>query len=1246
MNTDPIREFTLWARSLLTQEASELLRGIYGLKEDGTFFPAKDMPALQMSNAPRNEEQKTEMQFRQDTRQRLEQLIADEKDAGIEPKAAVAKLVKEVAFTHLNRMVALKMLEHPERRVVKRAALTGYPDPNGFKMYLPEHESDYKLYQQGTEPLDELTESPRDQAYRHFLLWQCGELAKEVRVLFDTDNLASRLFPRPKVLRELIERLSTEGLQEAWNPGNEETIGWVYQYFNEPDLEQFRGQTSKQVPPELVGPRTQNYTPRWVVRFLVENTLGRLWLSMHPDSKLASEMDYLVPLAEEAPRTALRPISQIKLLDPATGTMHFGLIAFDLLAAMYREEMEQAGQKGWPSVASVSDEDDIPRAILANNLHGIDIDLRAIQLACLALYVRAKQMSSRALVGDINLACSDVKLFRGKHLERIADEMDLPKTLTRDFFRQFCQSLDEAAQMGTLVRLEKHFQRLGSGELLSAINRYAQQHQTEKFFVNESIKGLRLLQLVSGRYDVVFTNPPYLDSRDYNPALKKFLSNNYKDVTRNLYGAMMQRCLELLSPDGRLGLITGQSFMFISSFEKLRQHFVSAGAVECMAHFDYGLFKARVDTTAFVFRRESFSQARQDSVGIYFRLVKEADADAKKTAFERALGRRKEREADSHVYEYRQGDFAAIPSSPWVYWITPGLRRLFVELPKLEDFAKPRVGLQTSLNSRFLRQWWEVGINRVGTRCTDSKMASASGKTWFPYMKGGGFRRWYGNQENCVNWENDGAEIKACVPDSVIRNPDCYFQRGITWTDLTGGRFSARLSPGGFIFDVAGSSVFPADVELVMGVMNSSWAQYALKLINPTVHVQVGDLSRMPLQKQSTRALQVLVDQAITLAEADSREDEFTYDFIAPPAWPDGVSSVGQRHQQLADIERQIDEEVYQLYEIADDDRKAVEFELAVPVETGETADEEGISDSERSCGEAEDTAGDFRGLAARWIHYAAGTVLGRFQPGVQGALGCGSFSSAIAARLRDFASKDGIMVLEEGNPLDLAQHILNVLSAIYGDTETERIVRAATDSTEPLRITIETYLVGQFFRDHVRRYRKRPIYWLMQSPKKSYSLCLFHEKATADTLSLLRGNRYLGGRINRLQQEQTSLRAAIARGDRGANAKAGRIAELLEELQEFDRRLEAATRASAKDKHGHDVTVRWEPELDDGVYINAAPLHELFPSWRDVNPKKAWQELAAGEYDWSRTAMRYWPQRVLAKCKDNKSYAIAHGLA
>jgi hypothetical protein len=1204
------------------------------------------MPALQ-ANAELKE-----------TRRRLDQLISDEKDAGVEPQVALAKLVKEIAFTHLNRLVALKMLEHPSRRVVRRAAVAGYPEPNGFRMYLPDHQDDYKLYEQGTAPVDELSESPRDRAYRHFLLWQYCELAKEVRVLFDPDNLASRLFPRPKALRQIIERLNGEALNEAWKPGNEETIGWVYQFFiAEEKAAAFKKvfKDKKKFLKEDIPAATQVFTPRWIVKFLVQNGLGRLWLSMHPDSSLAATWEYLVPPAGNLPASARKSVKEIRLLDPATGTMHFGLVAFDLLVSMYREEMANAGKDGWPKEASVERDEDIPASILANNLFGVDIDLRAVQLSALALYVRAKGHHRDVALTESNLACADVTIFRGQHRKKITNEMVLPRGLSRQLFDEFCDALDEASMMGSLVRLEHLFQeKLWAGDLKTAIDAYvrkrAAEGEDESYFGNETAKGLRLLDLLMHRYDVVFTNPPYMSSRNMSPQMLAFMKRNYKNSKGDLYSAFIERCAELLGDGGRVAMITQQSFMFISSYEDLRKVLLSKAAVESMAHVGSRSFDevqgAKVNTTAFVLRKEASTHNRSDSIGIYFRLVEEPDANAKRLAFEQALAHRIGETPDTRIYEYRQGDFAAIGGSPWVYWITPTIRNLFIRLTPLGDVAATRHGLATLDNTRFVRYWWEVGISAVARNCPDREAARATGMTWFPYMKGGPRRRWWGNQEYVVNWRDDGAEMRPFIESKgqPVAAENWYFRAGITYSYLTGGSFSARLTPQGFIFDVAGSSIFCNNTMEILALLNSRFVHYALALINPTVNHQSGDLARVPVPKAMYGQLGSLAERGVTIAKGESQEDETTYDFIAPPQWPDSGACIARR-ARLTELDQQIDEAVYRSYEISQDDLRAMDQDALDAGESDDSDESLETPDAERL--PLEDTLGDSREeLARSWVSYAVGIALGHFSPGSGDAFGRGTFGAKVATKLRELRDSDGIMVLEEGHPDDLARRVFDVLHLIHSEKEAEEILCTATARNGPARDNLEEYLLGGFFKSHVKRYRKHPIYWLIQSPKKSYGIYLLNEKTTPDTLSLLRGNRYLGGRLNRLQQDQTSLSKAVLKGDKGARKKAGEIAELLEELQEFDRRLEAATRVPAKDKDGRNVTVRWEPELDDGVYINAAPLHELLPSWRDVNPKKAWQELAAGDYDWSKTAMRYWPQRVITKCKDNKSYAIAHGLA
>ncbi len=1254
-----LRTFTLWARAKLTNEAQELLLQIYGLQDNGQFLQEKKLPILARVADAR------------ETRTRLEKLFADEEDAGVPRADAYQKLVKEIAFTHLNRLVALKLLEG---RKLIRGAVDRHQDSNAFKMYLAGHEKDLKLFEQGSMPQDDFSEGPSDQAYRHYLLWQYDELAKEIRVLFDSENLASRLFPRPRILKELIEALNASDLKEAWAAGNEETIGWVYQFFNaeEKDAAFERVFKRKQKFHKTDIPAaTQIFTPRWVVKFLVQNSLGRLWISMHPDSELATTMEYLVPPVGERPVVSRKSVKEIKILDPATGTMHFGLVAFDLLLTMYSEELASIGKEGWPTKPPVTRDEEIPAAILANNLFGIDIDLRAVQLAALALYLRAKSHSRTTLLSDNNLACADVTLFRGPHRSKIAAEMSLPRGLTRELFSQFCDSLDEASLMGSLVRVEKLFQeKIRADELKASIDAYvrkkADEGIDESYFGGETAKGLRMLDVLMRHYDVVFTNPPYMSSHNMNSGMSDFMKRNYKKSKGDLYAAFIERCAELLADGGRVAMITQQSFMFISSFEDLRALLLGNTVIETMAHVGPRTFAdvqgEKVNTTAYVLRREGFKSARQQAAGVYLRLVKEPDAEAKRLGFEQALERRKSDQSDPRVYVCRQEKFFAIPGSPWVYWITDSLRNLFITLPKLESVADPKIGMRTGDNGRFIRFWWEPGLSRIGRCLADAETAAKTGLNWFPYMKGGGFRRWYGNQDYVVPWKNNGAEIKENTRQNYpqlgdnlgwkISNETCYFRRGITYSYLTGGTFCARLSPGGFIFDVAGSSLFPKDVSLVLAVLNSSFALYALKLINPTVNFQVGDVARLPVPNRVSDRSRDLVDRAIALAKVDSEEEETTYDFIAPPLWVGGAAAVDERHRQLNEIEREIDEEVFRLYEISQDDRRAIELELSSAPDTSEDLehDERGSEPEQEPSTELNLIPEE---LAARWLSYAVGVALGRFRPGVSGAVGRGKFEPPVATRLRDLTAPDAFMVLEEGHPLDLARSVLEVLNLLYGDAETERVVRIATRGNGSLRQAIEGYLLGTFFKDHVKRYRKRPVYWLLQSPNRGYSVYFFHERATENTLSLLQGRKYLGGRIHRVEtdlQNAKKMEAGTTDRDKtGWTKKARDLAELLDDLRAFDQRITAANNFSITNRDGRPQIVRWQPEFDDGVLLNAAPLHELTPAWKRVDAKldltKAWKDMEKGEYNWSRTAMRYWPQHVLKDCQQNKSFAIAQGL-
>lgn len=665
-----IHDLALDARELLAREARELLEGTYGLYADGRLDPPDKLP--QVVADPETAE----------TYRRLARFVDDEARAGMARPEAVEKLAKEIAFTHLNRLAAFKMME---ARKLIRGTLDKGTASNGFKFYLadPEHAADLARYEAGE----------ADGAYRHFLLWQAGQVAKELRVLFDPDSLPSRLFPRPRGLAKLIEMLNRPELAPLWQA--DETIGWLYQFFNEREKAEVfdRLYNAKQkLRRQDIPAATQLFTPNWIVRFLVQNTLGRLWVEMHPDTRLvgSAALDYLVPLngAGEPspgandengtePRT-IRRVKEITLLDPACGAMHFGLVAFDLFAAMYGEELARAGEEGWPAVPSVGIEAGIPAAIIEHNIFGIDIDLRAVQLSALALYLKAKSLNPKAQIAGSNLACADVFPLNGARLGTFLREARFTRPVYERLIRALWERLRDVSQVGSLLRLEREmgslieqerarvgatplFAGLGnefereaaeaeywdliSAQIVQALDEFARQQARagadQTFFTGEAVKGLRLVELMLREYDVVVTNPPYSGKRNLNDLLGAYLDKEFPDAKGDLYAAFIQRCGELVAPGGRLGMITQQSFMFLSSYEKLRAWLRERFAIETMAHVGPRAFAEisgeKVNTTAFVLRCEGNTARRDRAVGTYFRLVNAPEGDGKRVAFEQAL---------------------------------------------------------------------------------------------------------------------------------------------------------------------------------------------------------------------------------------------------------------------------------------------------------------------------------------------------------------------------------------------------------------------------------------------------------------------------------------------------------------------------------------------------------------------------------------------------------------------------------
>ena len=1281
-----ISGFTLDSRKILEKEASEQLEGLYGWLPDGVFADASSYPAVGSLDEAAA------------VRKALEEYAFAEEQAGTVPKEARNRLVRETAFTWLNRFVALRMME--ERGLLK-AALSKLHDSAGYLFWLVEEENarEYELHQSGESPPDAAGEGPRHVAYRRFLLWQCAMLSREIPVLFDTSDLPSRLFPRPVVLREMVGSMNDETLVGAWKKGNEETVGWVYQAFNSEELQAaFAGarEQGRKFVPEDIPAVTQLFTIRWVVQFLIENSLGKLWLDIHPDSALREKLLYLSPSVQSASRP-LKPVGEIRFLDPACGSMHFGLVAFDVFSEMYKEELAHAGQPGWPEKASVEKEEDIPSAIVANNIHGIDIDLRAVQLSALTLFLKARGGNPKCFFSDRNLVCANIEEMTGGRLEEFVESAELQNPVYERMLRTLARKLRDSENMGSLLRIEQDlkgliFQErarakttgqktLGFAEIADEffeddetmerffetleenvlekldifIRNTGKRDALSRHFVHETTKGLCFLALLRKQYDVVATNPPYLSNRKMNMRLTELLEEGYTECKLDLYAAFIKRCGELLSPSGLMAMLTMHSFMFISSYESLRENLGKESLIEVMAHFGGGLFSVgnpgTLQTTAFVLRKEADEKKRKEREGVFFRLVKGRDGEEKRQSFEEAVAAYRSGEPHRLVFSAKQADFEAVPGRPWVYWMPEKLVQLFSELELIASVAQPRQGMATADNKRFLRKWWEVGESKIGFDISSCEETKEVDERWFPYMKGGGSLPWYGNQEYCVNYQNDGYELKAWADplygnsgwSRIIKSTDKYFRPGVTWSDVSSKGFAARLSPGGFIHDVKGMTCFPEreDIPFVLALLNSRFAQFVLAALNPTISNQVGDIARLPVPEERSPVLDALVEECVELVRQESRESETTYEFVAPPG---NVNEVAARKRLLSEKEAVIDAEVSRLYGLSDEDLAAIDGELS---DNASPVDEEGLPGGEKEeglpGGEGEEDAAVVAGELSveewgrRWISYAVGIALGRFEVGAENGLGRGRFDSSVAEALKEnrLAAPDGILLNDPEQPLDLAGRVRSILDLLLGESAAAERINSALGSGSPQSLLRDWFgrFTGQpaasFWKHHFQTYRKRPVYWPLQSPGRKFTVWLFHERLTGDTLYSLR-NAVVEPRVRLAERRIEDLKGP-AEKERAARQELERTRDLADDLRAFSAGIKSVTDGG------------YTPRIDDGVLLNAAPLRSLLPSWTET--KKAWESLERGEYDWAHQAMDFWPERVKAACRANRSFAVAHGL-
>ncbi|TGY51405.1 MULTISPECIES: BREX-1 system adenine-specific DNA-methyltransferase PglX [Lactobacillaceae] len=772
---------------------------------------------------------------------------------------AFDRLVEEVAYTWFNRLVAIRFMEvnnYLPGRLRVLSSESGVREPDIITNILSSDlysEMDVASQNRVVELMDDNSAEAVDELYQLVFIKQCNSLNKQLPDLFEhIDDYTELLFTVSYiddngVIANLLKIPESDFNVE--DEGQVEIIGWMYQYYNTEPKDKVFARGRRKIRADEIPAATQLFTPDWIVRYMVENSLGRYYI----DKKLASPAEtrtekeiaaefgweYYLPAAEQPEDVKLQimdaqkdssdfVLQELKLIDPSMGSGHILVYAFDVLIQLY--------------VAEGFRERDAVELILRNNLYGLDIDKRAFQLAYFALMMKARQYSRRILnkhiklnvytvPGEAGISESDIKLLPMNFPDQEKAFEDL-ETLVTNF--------KYGSDLGSLIEFKDiDFENLKSGLNTENIS----------LFDDDIRKMVCVGELLQQKYDIAVTNPPYMGSSGMNKILSDFVKKYFPNSKSDLFGVFMERLEKMVKSSGYYSMITQHAWMFLSSFEKLRNK-INKQTIVNMLHLGTRAFEEIggevVQTTAFVISPADY----KNYSGSYVRLV---DFENHKLKEEKTVAVI-EKENTDYLYTTTQNNFTKIPGQPISYWVSENLIHDFVIGKRMDEVVTPKQGLATADNNRFLREWWEVEHDKIKFDAKSIPDAVESGKKWFPYNKGGSFRRWYGNYDYVVNWENDGQEIRNFVDDkgklrSRPQNTEYYFKEAITWSDVTSGNFSIRYREIGSLFDSTGPSIFSVsrnDRIYLLGLLNTPVGNYVFKILNPTIHMHVGYASLFP----------------------------------------------------------------------------------------------------------------------------------------------------------------------------------------------------------------------------------------------------------------------------------------------------------------------------------------------------------------------------------------------------------------
>lgn len=1184
MDKNAIKKFAVWARTELIARVS--LKGVeYGITEDNIEDANADSVGGKVLTV--------------DERKQRQALIAEIKDKGYK------QVMEEVAYTWFNRFSALRFMEVNGYLPSHVRVFTD--EENTFKPQIIAEAIHLDLDGLDMEKVYELKEAEKtEELYKYLLIVQCNALNKILPGMFQKISdytellLPDNLLRDGSVIQQMIELIPEDDWKDAV-----QIIGWLYQYYNSEKKDDVFAALKKNVKitKENIPAATQLFTPDWIVRYMVENSLGRLWLEGHPDAKeqllpteeeesayVAGKRDpedtkwhYYLEEAEQEPEVqaqlaeirkeyaALTP-DRLKVIDPCSGSGHILAYMFDVLMKIY----ESYGYTTREAVAS----------IVENNIYGLDIDDRAAQLAYFAVMIKARQYDRRFFSRGIQPHV--YAIVESNHLDKFAvDYFCNGDAKLTEAIDTIISELHDAKEYGSILTVTPQ-------DWSALYDRFAEIVEDINMFRETALRELlplvQVAEALAQKYDVTTTNPPYMSVSNGGAKLIKYVQKNYEEGKADFFAVFIQRCLRMTRTKGYAALITQHAWMFLGSFEKLRTY-LSAYNITSMAHLGARAFEEIsgevVQTTSFVINNSYLS----DFKGVYVRLVSGISQTEKEEIFLSG----KER------YSAKEENYEKIPGKTIAYWTSKEMLAAF-DNKILYDVARPRQGMATTNNDLFLRFWHEIPFGKMGIGCTSQENALETHKKWFPVTKGGSFRRWYGNFDYVVNYENSGKTICDYIDNTPgvrvksngrIINRDLYFHEGMTWSTIASGPFGMRYVPSGFIFETKGSMCFTSKELLpyLLGLYNTPVIQCFLQMVSPTLDYHEGPLGKTPVIIKTNEEIEQLVERNIGLSRNDWDSFETSWDFQHHPllrevptisgAFDQWQAECDDRFNQLKANEEELNRIFIDIYGLQD--------ELTPEVE-----------DKDVTVRKA-DLGRDIRSF----ISYAVGCMFGRYsldvdglanaggewdkvnssEGGREGSLGCASKYASFPA------DKDNILPIcdDEYFEDDIVGLFVEFVKTVYGaetlDENLKFIADALGGKGQPKDV-IRNYFLNDFYADHCKIYQKRPIYWLFDSGKKNgFKALIYMHRYQPDIIARIR--------TDYVHEQQARYRTAIADLEqRIANASTGERVKLNKKLTALQAQDTEIRTYEEKIHHLADQMI--SIDLDDGVKKNYAFFQDV----------------------------------------------------